>query len=145
MPTLLKSLDLGPHTCMHKGNLLTRGCAEGKHSVYCRCQARRTGRQLVPKRPEHPGGFQERIFFSFLFLFRAAKSSRPGVELELQLPVYTTATWDPSCVCDLYHSSHQCWILNPLSEARDRIHVLTDTPSGPELAEPQWILLREGF
>ena len=26
---------------------------------------------------------------------------------------------DPSHVCDLYHSSWQCWILNPLSEARD--------------------------
>ena len=24
---------------------------------------------------------------------------------------------DPSCVCDLHHSSRQCWILNPLSEA----------------------------
>ena len=27
--------------------------------------------------------------------------------------------WDPSCICDLHHSSQQCWILNPLSEARD--------------------------
>ena len=27
---------------------------------------------------------------------------------------------DLSCVCDLRHSSQQCWILNPLSEARDR-------------------------
>ena len=25
---------------------------------------------------------------------------------------------DLSCVCDLYHSSRQCWILNPLIEAR---------------------------
>ena len=31
-----------------------------------------------------------------------------------------TATWDPSHVCDLHHSSGQCWILNTLSEARDR-------------------------
>ena len=32
---------------------------------------------------------------------------RLGVELELQLQAYTTAlaTWDPSCVCDLHHSS----------------------------------------
>ena len=32
---------------------------------------------------------------------------RPGVELELELPAYTTATatGDPSHVCDLYHSS----------------------------------------
>ena len=30
-----------------------------------------------------------------------------------------TATPDPSHVCDLHRSSQQCWILNPLSEARD--------------------------
>ena len=35
-----------------------------------------------------------------------------------------TATPDPSYICDLYHSSRQCWILNPLSEARDRTHNL---------------------
>ena len=45
-----------------------------------------------------------------------------GVQSELQLRDYTTTTgtWDPSCVCDLHHSSWQRWILNPLSEARDR-------------------------
>ena len=44
-----------------------------------------------------------------------------AVESELQLPAYATATatWDPSPICDLYHSSQQCWILNPPSEARD--------------------------
>ena len=42
-----------------------------------------------------------------------------GVELELQLPAYTTAiaTPDPSCICDQCYSSQQHWILNPLSEA----------------------------
>ena len=46
---------------------------------------------------------------------------RLGFELRLQLPAYTIATVTPdlSCVCDLHHSSWQCWILNPLSEARD--------------------------
>lgn len=53
--------------------------------------------------------------------------TRLGVESELQLPACTTATAtrDPSHICDLYHSS--CLILKPLSEARDRIHVLMDT------------------
>ena len=33
-----------------------------------------------------------------------------------------------SCLaCDLHHSSQQCRILNPLSEARDQIHILMDT------------------
>ena len=31
---------------------------------------------------------------------------------------------DPSCVCDLHHSSWQRWILNTLSEARDGTHNL---------------------
>ena len=46
---------------------------------------------------------------------------RLGVELELQLLAYTTATvmQDLSQVCDLHHSSWQCRILNLLSEARD--------------------------
>ena len=49
------------------------------------------------------------------------KAPRLGVKLELQLPTYTTAIAMPdlSRVCDLHHSSQQCWILNPLSKARD--------------------------
>ena len=51
---------------------------------------------------------------------------RLGVKLELQLPAYTTATatWDLSHICNLDHSSWQCWILNPLSEARDQTCIL---------------------
>ena len=30
------------------------------------------------------------------------------------------ATWDPSHICYLHHSSRQCWILNTLSKVRDR-------------------------
>ena len=52
-----------------------------------------------------------------------------GVKSEVQLPAYTTAvaTPDPGSVCDLHHSPQQHWILNPLSEARDRTCVLVDT------------------
>ena len=51
---------------------------------------------------------------------------RLGVESELQLLAYTTATAmpDPSRVCNLHHSSQQRRILNQLSEARDRTHNL---------------------
>ena len=54
---------------------------------------------------------------------------RLGVKLELQLPAYTTATamLDLSLVCDLYHSSQQHRILNPLSKVRDQTYVLMDT------------------
>ena len=51
---------------------------------------------------------------------------RLGVESELQLLAAATATWDPSCYCDLHHRSRQCQILNPLSEARDRTLILMD-------------------
>ena len=51
---------------------------------------------------------------------------RLGVESELQLPAYitATATQDLSQVFDLYHSSWECQILDPLSEARDQTHNL---------------------
>ena len=59
----------------------------------------------------------------FFFFFLGPHSwhmefSRLGVELELQLPAYATgtATWDPSHICDLHHSSWQRgWESNPHS------------------------------
>ena len=53
---------------------------------------------------------------------------RLGVEVELQLLAYTTATAmpNPSRACDRHHGSWQCRILNPLSEARDQIIILMD-------------------
>ena len=53
---------------------------------------------------------------------------RLGVESELQLPADTiaTATQDLSHVFDLHHTSGQCWIINPLSKARDQTHILMD-------------------
>ena len=54
---------------------------------------------------------------------------RLGVQLELLPPAYTPAT-DPSRVCDLHHSSQQCWIL---SEARD---------GSPNLMVPSWLRFR---
>jgi len=46
---------------------------------------------------------------------------RLGVKSELQLLAYATdiAILDPSHVSDLYHSSQQGGILNPMSKARD--------------------------
>ena len=55
------------------------------------------------------------IFFpGFLGLHpRHMEVPRLGVEEELQLLAYTTATamQDPSCICNLYHNSQQYWIL----------------------------------
>ena len=53
---------------------------------------------------------------------------RLGVESELQLLAYATATamQDPSLIC-LHHSSWQCRIPDPLSKARNQICILMDT------------------
>jgi len=74
------------------------------------------------------------FFFFFFFVFclflglhpRHMEVPRLGVESELLLPAYTTATAmpDPSRIFDLHHSSQQHLILNPLSEARDWTHNL---------------------
>ena len=71
---------------------------------------------------------------------------RLGMELELQLLVYATATAmsDPSCVYDLHHSSWQSWIPDPLSEARDRTFILMVTV-GLVMAELQRELPRNVF
>ena len=53
--------------------------------------------------------------------------SRLGVESELQLLAYATTIWDLHSLCDLYHSSWQYQLLNPLSEARDHTYILMDT------------------
>ena len=68
-------------------------------------------------------------FFVFLGLHpQAMEIPRLGVKLELLQLAYTTATatWDPSHVCKLHHSSRQCRILNSLSEARDQTCILMD-------------------
>ena len=77
------------------------------------------------------------FFFFFFFFFKVflgphlwhMEVPRLGIQLELLLPAYATATATPDLgrVCDLHRSSQQRQILNPLSEARDRTHILTDT------------------
>ena len=71
------------------------------------------------------------FFFCFCFLWlhpQHVEVPRLGVEWEVQPPACTTATAtrDQSHICDLHHSSQQRRILNPLSEARDQIHILID-------------------
>ena len=65
------------------------------------------------------------VCFVFVFLgpnLQHMEVPRLVVKLKLQLPDNTTATAmpDPSCVCNLHHSSRQHRILNPLSEVRDQ-------------------------
>jgi len=72
------------------------------------------------------------LFFSSLFFFtlelhlRHMEVPRLGLQSEPKLLATATAMLDLSLVCDVHHSSQQCWILNPLSWARDRTRVLMD-------------------
>jgi len=66
--------------------------------------------------------------YKFIFLGPCPwhmEAPRLRFKSELQLSAYAiaTATSDPSRI----HSSWQCWILNPLSEARDQTRVLMGT------------------
>ena len=65
------------------------------------------------------------FFLSGLHLWHM-EVPRLGVEWQLQLPAYATATatQDPSHVCKLQHSSQQCQIPDPLVEDRDRTYNL---------------------
>ena len=68
-----------------------------------------------------------RYFLSFFFRVTPAAYGGCHVESELYLPAYTTttATQDPSHICDLHHSSGQHRI--SLSEARNWTRILMDT------------------
>ena len=56
------------------------------------------------------------------------EAPRPGVQLELLLPAHTTATaTQVLSLREICQSSWQCWILNALSEARDRTQILMVT------------------
>ena len=78
-----------------------------------------------------------KVFFVFCFFFfcflgphlQQMEVPSLGVESELQLLAYTTATamWDPSRACNLYQSSQQCGISDPQSEGRDQTGILMDT------------------
>ena len=64
--------------------------------------------------------------FIYLFFPRAAPEAYGGSQARgligaVATTAYarTTATQDPSCVCNLHHSSQQCRFLNPLSKTRD--------------------------
>ena len=71
---------------------------------------------------------EKNFFFVFLGLHPwHMEVPRLGVKLELWLLAIATATWDLSRVCNLHHSSWQCWILNPLSRTRDWARNLMDT------------------
>ena len=90
------------------------------------------------------------VFFCFLGPHpQHMEVPRLGVESELQQLTFATATaiatWDPSSVYDLHHSSQQCWRLNSLSEGvRPGIeHSSSWILVRFVIAESQWELLEQ--
>ena len=85
------------------------------------------------------------VFFFFLLFSRPhpwnMEVPRLGVESELKLPAYTTATamQDLSHIYNLHGRSWQHQILNPLIEARDQTCILTETSRFISTV-PQWEL-----
>ena len=110
---------------------------ENRHLPLCQLEANNSNRHFK----SHPSGALKYGARSFLFsllwvrlfiylfsLFWAIPSvyggSQPrdltGAVAASLCHTTATTTRDPSHSCDLHHSSRQCQILNPLSEARDR-------------------------
>ena len=81
---------------------------------------------------------QLQSLFLFLFFFLGPSPwhmevPRLGDKAKLQLLASTkaTTTQDPNLICDLYHSSWQCQIPNPMSGARDWTRIFMDTSRFP--------------
>ena len=71
-------------------------------------------------------------FFYFFFLAatlagNGSSQARDQTRAAAEADTTATATLYPSCICNLCCSWQQHQILNPLREARDQIHILTDT------------------
>ena len=108
---LLLAVPLTCHTQTHAGDLLYFLCLEYSSSRYLYCS----------------------IFFSGLFRaapmkYGSSQARDPVEAVAASLDhSHSNAGSDPSCICNLHHSSRQHQILNPVIKARDRTRILTDT------------------
>ena len=110
------------------------GCGSVPIKLYCRKQITAQIRPSGHSLPAHDGE-QCPYFYIYLFSLFLGRGDAPeayggsqasGLIGAAAAGAYTTAIAmpDPGRVCDLHHNSQQRWILNPLSEARDRTRVL---------------------
>ena len=74
------------------------------------------------------------FFFGFVLLFRVAPAACGSSQARGRIRAtaaglhhgHSNARSEPHHICNVHHSSRQRWIFNPLSEARDRTHILMD-------------------
>ena len=73
-------------------------------------------------------------FFFFFCFFRAVPMAYGGSQARGRIEAaslhHSAAMRDPSLICNLHHSSWECWIPSPLSKARDLTCILMD---------PKWV------
>ena len=79
---------------------------------------------------------KNRIYLFFLFrgapVAYGSSQSRGSIRAATEAFATSMATLGLSCICDFHCSLQQCRILNPLNEARDWTHILTETMSEPQ-------------
>ena len=71
-------------------------------------------------------------FFFFFLLFRAVFTACGSSQDRS-----SCSTWDPSHICGVHHDSQQCYILDPLSKARDQT-CISWVLVGFATTEPRW-------
>ena len=91
------------------------------------------------------------FFFLFFLVFlgphpKHTEVPRPQVETAIAAAYTTaTATPDPSHICDLHHSSQQCWILHPLSKTRDQTCILMNKTIHESTMHFRWARMESPF
>ena len=78
---------------------------------------------FITKKVEWNFIFKLDFLFFFFFFFRAAPVAYGTSWARGQI---SEATRDSSHICNIHHSSWQCWIPNPLSKVRDWTQILMD-------------------
>ena len=123
-------------SCLLKNTFPFIGCTQGMWKFLGQgwnpCHSSDNTRSLTVR----PSGNSKNTFSFFLFFLQPhlqlMEVPRIGTKSELQLPAHTTATatLDLSCTCYLHHCLQQHQILNPLSEARERNYIFSETIVG---------------
>ena len=79
----------------------------------------------APANTEHPPSALQTLLEYFV-LKKGVPAANGSSQARGRIRATAIATWGPSCICNLPHSSRQHQILNSLSKTRDQICILMD-------------------